>query len=157
MKKIPLYSFIILASCWTLATFDTAAKDVVFERQPVIIHTASGDKTFDTEMAVTGEQLENGLMFRKKLPENEAMLFVFKDIPNVSMWMKNTLIPLDILFFGDDGKIAYIKHNAKPESLEPINAGNIHITAVMEIAGGVAKKKGIAVGDKIVKCKACGQ
>ncbi len=156
MKKLYIYAIAILAYCCVYTSL-AIAEDVGFERQPITIHTASGDKTFNTEIAITGQQLENGLMFRKKLPENEAMLFIFKDIPNISMWMKNTLISLDMLFFGEDGKIVYIKHDAKPESLEAISPGNKKVIAVMEIAGGVAKKQGIVIGDKLINCKACGQ
>ncbi len=89
-----------------------------------------------------------GLMFVKDLPENFAMLFNFNHNIIATMWMKNTLIPLDMLFIDGDGIIVNIKHNAEPRSLEVISSEK-HVQQVLEINGGICQKLGIEIGDKI--------
>ena len=89
-----------------------------------------------------------GLMFVKDLPKNFAMLFNFNHNIIATMWMKNTLIPLDMLFIDGEGIIVNIKHNAEPRSLEIISSEK-HVQQVLEINGGICQKLGIEIGDKI--------
>ncbi|MFL5232396.1 MAG: DUF192 domain-containing protein, partial [Microvirga sp.] len=89
-----------------------------------------------------------GLMFRHRLPEDRAMLFDFIDPKPVSMWMKNTYIPLDMLFVAGDGRVVHIAANTKPQSLDVITAGR-PVKAVIEVAGGTAARLGIKPGDLV--------
>ncbi len=101
------------------------------------------------EVARTPEEQRIGLMYRKYIDENTGMLFAFKEEVNRSFWMKNTLIPLDILFIRRDGVINYIHHMAEEKSLKRISS-NGKAMAVLEIAGGEAEILGINVGDRIL-------
>ena len=104
--------------------------------------------SFQIEIAKSHEDKMRGLMFRESLPKNSGMLFAYSPPINARMWMKNTLIPLDMLFIDADQKIAHIHHNAVPHSLTPIGAGQ-NVAAVIEINGGEAKARDIQLGDGI--------
>ena len=97
---------------------------------------------FDVEVARTDAEQDRGLMFRTSLPENGGMLFPFKKPRIGSFWMKNTLIPLDMIFIRADGSIDRIAENTIPESLEPVVSGG-EVGAVLELAGGTAARLGI--------------
>jgi uncharacterized protein len=112
------------------------------------IATKSGVRIFAIELAVTDEERAQGLMFRKELPEGRGMLFDFKREQPVSMWMKNTLIPLDMLFITGDGRIARIAENTEVRSERVISSG-VPVLAVLEVIAGTAKKYGIAPGDRV--------
>ena len=112
------------------------------------IETAKGPATFSVEVATTREQQERGLMFRKSLAPGAGMLFDFGHDREVSFWMKNTLIPLDMLFIRSDGVIVRIARNAKPLSERAISSGR-PVRAVLEIAGGRAAEMGVRPGDKV--------
>ena len=86
-----------------------------------------------------------GLMFVKSLPDDAGMLFLYGTPQPVSMWMKNTYIPLDMLFIRADGRVVHVAANTKPHSLEPISGGQ-NVTAVLELRGGLAAKLGIQPG-----------
>jgi uncharacterized protein len=117
-------------------------------QKPLIIETTKGLVRFTVEMATTWPQQETGLMFRKVVAPNQGMLFDFgKDDP-VSFWMKNTLIPLDMLFIKKDGRIARIAANAKPLSTDGIPSYE-PVRAVLEIAGGRAAELGLKPGDLV--------
>jgi hypothetical protein len=112
------------------------------------IATKTGVRVFSIEVAVTEEEREKGLMFRTSVPEGYGMLFDFKQDQMVTMWMKNTLVSLDMIFIRSDGKIARIAENTKIKSEDIIPSGEA-VRAVLEVAGGTAKRYGIAAGDKI--------
>lgn len=115
-------------------------------RNVLIIETAQGVRhKFNIELAETPEQKTYGLMFRKEMPEDAGMLFPFGQEQVVHMWMKNTFIPLDMIFTDSAGKITRIHKNAVPHSLETIEGGMA--AAVLEINGGIADKLGIMPGD----------
>lgn len=120
-----------------------------FEVQTLQIQTGAGTLTYRIELAVTSAQREQGLMYRTHLPEQSGMLFDFGETRDVAMWMKNTLIPLDMLFVKADGKIARIEANATPHSLTVRPSGG-PVRAVLELAGGEAARAGIRVGDRLV-------
>ena len=115
---------------------------------PLEIVTAKGVLAFQVEVARTNEQRTQGLMCRKTLPERGGMLFDFKVDQPVYMWMKNTLIPLDMVFIRADGSIARIAAMTTPLSTETISSGE-PVRAVLEIAGGEARRQGLKAGDKI--------
>lgn len=112
------------------------------------IATAGGRRDFQVEMARTEAEQERGLMFRTELAADRGMLFPYDPPRPVGFWMKNTYIPLDMIFIRADGTIARIAENTVPESLDPVSAGE-PVAAVLEIAGGNAAAQGIAAGDKV--------
>ena len=114
---------------------------------PLTITSASGVHGFAVDVAATPEQQEKGLMFVKALGPDKGMIFPYDPPQTVAFWMKNTLIPLDIIYIRADGTIARIT-NAKPLDETPLPSGE-PIAAVLEIAGGLAAELGIAPGDKV--------
>lgn len=112
------------------------------------IATKSGVRMFSVELAVSNEEREKGLMYRKQVPEGYGMLFDFKQEQPVSMWMKNTLVSLDMIFIKNDGRIARIAESTKVQSEDIISSGQ-QVRAVLEVVAGTAKKYGIAPGDKV--------
>ncbi len=110
------------------------------------------DKTieYEVETAATRKQMEIGLMNRQQLAENSGMIFVLNGEHQVVMWMKDTHIPLDMLFADQNGEIVYIYENAEPESVNLIYPKScVPLYAVLELNGGDVQKHGIKVGDKI--------
>jgi uncharacterized protein len=118
------------------------------EQGTLEIATRSGVRVFAVELAVTDAERAKGLMDRKQVPEGYGMLFDFKQVQMVSMWMKNTYVSLDMIFIKNDGRIASIAENTKVLSEDIISSGG-PVRAVLEVAGGTAKKYGIAPGDKV--------
>jgi uncharacterized membrane protein (UPF0127 family) len=117
--------------------------------QAVTIVTQNGGQTFTAELANTPAQRARGLMFKTRLPERQGMLFDFGRDQEIRMWMKNTLIPLDMIFIQSDGRIHRIEQNTKPGSLRPISS-NGPVRAVLEMRAGTSKKYGIAPGDRVI-------
>jgi uncharacterized membrane protein (UPF0127 family) len=118
------------------------------ELQTLEIASKTGVHAFQVEMAITPEEKERGLMFRRELPEGQGMLFDFQFDQPVAFWMKNTYIPLDMLFIRADGRILRIAENTEPLSERNIPSGG-PVRAVLEVIGGTAKKLGIAPGDRV--------
>jgi hypothetical protein len=114
---------------------------------PLTIHSSTGAHLFTVQVAATPEQQEHGLMFYRSLGADEGMIFPYDPPQNASFWMKNTLIPLDIIFIRADGTIARIT-NAKALDETPLPSGE-PIASVLEIVGGRASELGIAPGDKV--------
>jgi uncharacterized membrane protein (UPF0127 family) len=123
-----------------LAQFPSAALTIV---------TASGPQKFTVELATTPEQMAQGLMFRRSLAPDAGMLFDFESPSMATMWMKNTLIPLDMVFVDATGHIVNIHERAVPESLATIAAA-APVRAVIELNGGTAARLGIRPGDRVV-------
>jgi uncharacterized protein len=116
---------------------------------PLSIATAAGPvHKFKIEVAATEAEQERGLMFRKSLPADGGMIFPMNPPRIASFWMKNTVIPLDMIFIRADGTIANIAAETVPYSLQPVYA-NEPVIAVLEVAGGRAAKLGIAEDDKV--------
>jgi uncharacterized protein len=118
------------------------------EQQTLEIASKTGVHVFSVELAVTDEERERGLMFRRSVPEFTGMLFDFKRDQEVSMWMKNTYVSLDMIFIQSDGRIRRIAENTEKESLKIIPSGG-PVRAVLEVAAGTARKLGIEPGDRI--------
>lgn len=116
--------------------------------EPLDVVTARGVFHFTVEIADNPKARENGLMFRKSLAPDRGMLFDFKTPREVAFWMKNTLIPLDMIFIAPDGKIISIARQAAPLSEVPIPSGGV-ILGVLEVRGGRAAEIGAAQGDKV--------
>src|SRR5450759_4936426 len=116
--------------------------------QPLEIATKSGVQFFSVEMATTDEEKTTGLMYRKELPDGKGMLFDFSPEQQVSMWMKNTYISLDMIFIRADGRILRIAENTEPQSTKIISSGGL-AKGVLEVIAGTAKKYGIEPGDRV--------
>lgn len=112
------------------------------------IVSKSGVHVFAVEVMRTPDERAKGLMFRRELPEGRGMLFDFSPEQSVSMWMKNTYLPLDMIFIRADGRIHRIAENTTPESEAIIPAG-APIRGVLEVIAGTARKYGIAPGDRV--------
>jgi uncharacterized membrane protein (UPF0127 family) len=112
------------------------------------ITSKSGVHVFAVELAETEAQHAKGLMFRKELPVGQGMLFDFHREQEVSFWMKNTYIPLDMIFIRGDGRILRIAENTTPLSTRIIPSGG-PVRAVLEVIAGTARKFGIAPGDRV--------
>ena len=115
---------------------------------PLTIEAAGKTHRFNVEVARTDEEQDRGLMFRTSLPEGGGMIFPFKKPRIGSFWMKNTLIPLDMIFIRADGSIDRIAENTIPESLEPVVSGG-EVSAVLELAGGTAARLGLDEDAKV--------
>ena len=116
--------------------------------QPLEIVTKSGVQVFSVEMATTEQEKETGLMYRKELPDGKGMLFDFSPEQQVSMWMKNTYISLDMIFIRADGRILRIAENTEPLSTRIISSGGL-AKGVLEVIAGTAQKYGIKPGDRV--------
>jgi uncharacterized protein len=116
--------------------------------QPLEIATRSGVHVFSVEMATTEEEKQTGLMHRKELPDGKGMLFDFSPEQQISMWMKNTYISLDMIFIRADGRILRIAENTEPLSTRIISSGGL-AKGVLEVIAGTAQKYGIQPGDKV--------
>jgi uncharacterized protein len=118
------------------------------ELVPLEIESGGRRHRFTVEVAATPEEQARGLMFRQALGPEEGMIFPFPQPRPASFWMKNTLIPLDMLFIRADGTIARIAANTIPHSLEPVAVGE-PVAAVLEISGGRAAALGVREGDRV--------
>ena len=118
------------------------------DMQTFEIVTKSGVKVFNVEIARTTEERERGLMYRKELPDGQGMLFDFSPEQDVSMWMRNTYVSLDMIFIRADGRILRIAENTTPLSERIISSGG-PVKAVLEVMAGTARKDGIAPGDRV--------
>ena len=118
------------------------------ELQPLEIASKGGVHTFAVELALTPEQQAQGLMYRKELPEGQGMLFDFKREQEATFWMKNTYVPLDMIFIRADGRIHRIATNTTPLSEALVSSGG-PVRAVLEVVAGTTKKLGIAACDRV--------
>ncbi len=146
-----LIAALVLAFALTLPAAPWGSRPVqaqAADPQILEIATRNGVHIFAVELAVTPDQQSRGLMFRKELPEGRGMLFNFGRDQEVTMWMKDTLIPLDMIFIRADGRIHRIAEYTEPHSLRPISSGG-PVVAVLEVIGGTARKLGLAVGDRV--------
>lgn len=116
--------------------------------EALTITTASGAHRFAVEVMRTDAQRELGLMYRRSLAPDHGMLFAFDTVQPVMMWMKNTYIPLDMIFMDKTGHVASIIANARPLSEQILSSG-VPVYAVLEVNGGTAAKIGLKVGDSV--------
>jgi len=141
MMSLAAASAVLVALCAA-----PAARAASF--QPLEIATKSGVQVFSVEMATTEEEKTQGLMYRKELPDGKGMLFDFSPEQQISMWMKNTYIPLDMIFIRADGRILRIAENTEPLSTKIISSGGL-AKGVLEVIAGTAQKYGIQPGDRV--------
>ena len=140
VKKMFCFGLFILTSSQLLAS--------ECQENVVSIHGDFGVVDFNVEIAITSIQRTQGLMGRKKLDAQSGMLFLYEKPHKISFWMKNTVIPLDIIFLSMSGEISHIEHNAQPFSIKRIS-GRSDTIAVLEINGQSANREGIKTGDLV--------
>src|SRR5881227_1564093 len=116
--------------------------------QPLEIVTKNGVQVFSVEIATTEDEKQTGLMYRKELADGKGMLFDFNPEQEVSMWMKNTYVSLDMIFIRADGRILRIAENTEPMSTKIVSSRG-PARAVLEVIAGTAKKYGIQAGDRV--------
>lgn len=117
-------------------------------RVPLTIETAGGARRFMVEVARTEQEQARGLMYRTALPSDGGMIFPMEPPRPATFWMKNTPLPLDMIFIRTDGTIARIAAETVPYSLDMVESGE-PVAAVLEIAGGGAAAAGIQEGDRV--------
>jgi uncharacterized membrane protein (UPF0127 family) len=146
-RRVRARVWIIAVAAVTLFAF-AAPRTQAASVQPLEIVTKNGVQVFSVEMATTEQEKETGLMYRKELADGKGMLFDFSPEQEVSMWMKNTYIPLDMIFIRSDGRILRIAENTEPLSTKIIASGGL-AKGVLEVIAGTAKKYGIEPGDRV--------
>ncbi len=122
--------------------------DVAAAVESLEIVTATGPHEFQVEVARTAPQREIGLMYRRSMPDDHGMLFLFPGEQRISMWMKNTYIPLDMVFVSRNGRVTGVARDATPMSEALISSGP-PAHAVIELNAGAARSIGLAVGDLV--------
>lgn len=119
------------------------------QEQPfVVIHNSSGEHRFRVELATSPQERARGLMFREHMDEDAGMLFLFDGMQVQSFWMKNTKLPLDMLFLDEEGAIVGIVENAEPLTLTARSVG-LPSRYVLELNGGTSRRLGIAAGQRV--------
>lgn len=143
MHLIHSTKYLVFAFAMMLATACEA-------KETIDIELTSGEvKRFSIDVARTKEEQNKGLMFVESMPADEGMLFVHAAPQYSRFWMKNTLIPLDMLFFDDVNRLVHIEHSAEPGDLTP-RGPNKFVCSVLELNGGTAKELGIEEGAKLL-------
>lgn len=138
----------VLAVLLAFAALGARAELATFETASLTIDTAAGPQRFTIELAISQPQQAQGLMYRKSLASDAGMLFVFPSTQTATFWMKNTYIPLDMLFIAGDGRIADFHERAVPLSERNI-VSKLPVRAVLELNGGTVARLGIKVGDVV--------
>jgi uncharacterized protein len=141
--------FVLAVLLVVVANTAAYAQLETFPKTELTIVSASGRHKFNVEVAKTPGQMEQGLMFRRSLAADAGMIFDYGAPSMAAMWMKNTLIPLDMLFVDARGRVINIHERAIPGSLDPIGAA-APARAVIELNGGTAARLGIKPGDQVV-------
>jgi uncharacterized protein len=137
-----LISLLLLAMC----SFSTSAD--AMRREDMKLHTAKGVKVVSVEITETQDEKMKGLMFRSSLPDDQGMIFAYDPPREITMWMRNTYIPLDMVFIRPDGVIHRIEAWTRPLS-EEIIASKGDVAACLELAGGAAERMGLKAGDRV--------
>ena len=153
---IPRMRFVLLVLLGASAIFATdlaldrpEALAAQFETGEITVVTVRGRFQFSVEIAKTDQQRGQGLQYRMELEADEGMLFDFGRVQKVVMWMKNTFIPLDMIFISEDGRVDGVAENTTPQSLELIQSGN-PVLSVLEVRAGTAARLGIMKGSRIL-------
>jgi hypothetical protein len=144
INKAALAAFVI----FMFVPLAVSQGDALFKHANLKIETGSGPAVLDVEVADTDPKREQGLMFRRVLAANHGMIFLFEGEQEITMWMKNTYISLDMVFISADWRISHIARNAEPQSTEIISSVQ-PASRVLEIAGGEADRLGLKPGDLV--------
>jgi len=149
---------LLIVLLWPAAGRSDDAESILplssFPKEPIAVETRSARRyTFTAWRAATPRQHEQGLMFQKSMGAEEAMIFVYDPPTEVAMWMKNTLLPLDMLFVDGRGCVIRVHERATPGSLDTIDSGG-PVALVVELNAGTAAARGIRNGDRVVRPQA---
>lgn len=141
-------SWVALVSFLLWIIVGTTGLEAAMRQGRLTLVTSGGERTIDIEIAETPEEKMRGLMYRTSLDDGKGMLFPYGDPQEITMWMKNTFIPLDMVFIRSDGTVHRIEARTEPMS-ERIIASQGKVSAVLELAGGAAERIGLRAGDKV--------
>ena len=144
-----LLKLIALVGCLFVLESRHAVSDTIFPQSEILIVSKSGEHKFVVDVATTMAQRQVGWMYRKKMARNRGMMFDFGEEQLIAMWMKNTLIPLDMLFVDKTGRILQIERATTPLSLETIS-GRRPAMSVIELNAGLTEELGISEGDQVM-------
>ncbi len=144
-RSFLIWSFLVALS--SLVAMTLARAEPALESVRII--TATGQHDFKVEIANTPKERALGLMHRKSMPQDQGMLFDFKSEGPASMWMKNTYIPLDMIFIARDGRVVSVVADAEPLSERIISSGQ-PAYAVIELNAGAARRISLAPGDMVL-------
>ncbi len=139
---------VVLTSSWG-ALSQPPSGVVIFSKETVSIISGAKTHEFQVELALTPQQHMQGLMFRQRLGVDAGMLFVYRREAPIAMWMKNTYLPLDMLFISRGGIISKIAERTVPLSEMTISSG-VAVIAVLELNSGTVSRLGITLGDKVI-------
>jgi uncharacterized membrane protein (UPF0127 family) len=138
--------FVVVLAMLASSLLDPAS---AMRRETLKLVTAQGEHTIDVEITETPEEKAQGLMFRSKLADTSGMLFFYEQPQEITMWMRNTYIPLDMVFIRADGTVHRIEPRTEPLS-EAIIASRGSVVACLELAGGAAGQLGLKPGDRVL-------
>jgi uncharacterized membrane protein (UPF0127 family) len=144
-----LFRSLIVAMLTCIASIVALAASDSRDDSTLVITTRNAQHVFTIEIARTPAQMQRGLMFRSYLAPDHGMLFLYEEDRPVSFWMKNTLIPLDLLFADASGRIVRIAERTVPLSTELISSEE-PVRAVLEVNGGTASRLQVKVGDRLL-------
>jgi uncharacterized protein len=150
MKKIASLFFCVLFLLGGCASGDGGDAGGGGGKGPtVVLNTQKGKTEILVDIADTTEERARGLMYKKSIPENYGMFFIFEQEQEQNFWMKNTLIPLDMVFFDRNYKVVKIAHDAQPCRKDPcmVYASDKPAKYVLEVNGGTADRLGLKEGD----------
>jgi uncharacterized membrane protein (UPF0127 family) len=140
---------IAAAGLLALALLAPAGHSMGAGTSTLVFKTDTGEHRFNIEVATSDLERARGLMFRRSLPENDGMLFVYDPPQPVGMWMKNTFIPLDMVFIAPDRRVLRIEANTEPFSTTVISSEGT-VAGVVELNGGEADKINLKPGDQVI-------
>src|SRR5258708_2272024 len=148
-RRTVLFAFLLALAAAPLAPASMRAQpaNITFGKSDLTIESGGKSLHFNIEMADTDERRALGLMYRTTLPADAGMLFDFKRDQDVAMWMRNTRIPLDMLFIDRTGRVVNIAQRAVPFSEATISSAG-PVRAVLELNGGTAERLGLKAGDR---------
>ena len=147
MKR--LSTFVLLFGVLVAGAASAGGLLAKFESGSLAIVSGAERHEFNVELALTPEQRSQGLMYRREMARDAGMLFDFGPrLGRASMWMKNTFIPLDMLFIKPDGEIESIAERTTPHSLEAVSSRG-PVRYVLELSGGTTARLGIGPGDRV--------
>ena len=150
MRRTLVYFILILLLAWAASMLPAAngAEGQRLSVDDLVIEAASGQHKFRVELAETEAQRSIGLMHRRRMAADAGMLFDFQVTQPVSFWMKDTFIPLDMIFIADDGRVAGIAKRTVPHSTASVPSP-VPVRAVLEVNAGISDRLGLRAGDLV--------
>ena len=132
-----------------LVAFSPSGLAAAAETSALVLKTDTGDHSYTVELAITHSQRAKGLMFRRILPKTHGMLFLYDPPQEIGMWMRNTYIPLDMVFIDSEGRVHRIEARTEPFSTTIIRSGGA-VAAVLELNAGETERIGLRPGDAVI-------